>query len=103
MINKTSDNNIMESKYIHSENLMMSIHYKDNKWEWMKIMVYDVYKSPYGYKKRDLLSSPFGLTSEHLLDVTDIKLYIQSAVNKAYSKFPEEEVDKFYNNIIIEL
>ena len=89
----------MESKYIHSENLMMNIHYKDNKWEWMKISIHSMENSPYGWTKRNLMYSPFGLEVDKVKSFNDVESYIRSAIYNVYKTFPQEEIGELLNKI----
>ena len=65
----------------------------------MKLAIYRAYHSPYGYDKRDLIVSHYGVEdNEFTYD------YVSNKVDEVYSTFPNEEIDelmtkvKQYNN-----
>ena len=85
---------------INTKHLSMSIAKIDEKWDWMKVSIYSIENSPYGYTKRNLIYSPFGLKVKHVKSFHDIKRYIQKAVYKIYDgEFPQEEIGELLNGI----
>ena len=87
-------------EHINTKHLSMSIAKIDEKWDWMKISVYSIENSPYGWTKRNLIYSPFGLEIKHVKSFHDIKRYIQKAVYKIYDgEFPQEEIRELLNGI----
>jgi len=97
-------------KYVISDYMEMTIYispepqkgFFDN-WEWMKIGVYAKIDSPYGWTKKELRHSPFGFERKDFKHTNDIRLYIENAVSQVYNKFPQEEIDEFYNDVIGEI
>ncbi len=76
--------------YIHTEDLE-AILYKDGD---LKLTIYKSNRSPYGYTRRDLVSSDYGVSSkEFTFD------YVKSKVGEVYSTFPNEEIDELLNKI----
>ena len=60
----------------------------------MKLVINSVTKSPYGWTKRDLLSSPFGVkTNEFTYE------YVSNKVDEVYSTFPNEEIHELLTKI----
>ena len=78
MLNENQDYDIVSTK-----NLDAYI-YKDGG---IKLRIYSVNKSPYGYTSRDLISSLFGVKDEEF--TYD---YIKKEIDKKFTKFPEEEI-----------
>ena len=57
--------------------------------DYIKLVINRVQKSPYGWTKRDLLSSPLGVkTKAFTYD------YVSNKVDEVYSTFPNEEIDE---------
>ena len=76
----------------------MSIAKKDERWEWMKVSVYSNEDSPYGWTKRELRYSPFGLDTEDVESLHDIEMYIRKAIYRVYTfEFPESEIKELLN------
>jgi len=87
-------------EHINTKNLSMSIAKKDERWEWMKVSVYSNEDSPYGWTKRELIYSPFGLDNKDVESVYDIEMYIRQAIYNVYPlKFPEKEIEELMNEI----
>ena len=62
--------------------------------DYIKIIVYNKVKSPYGWTKRDMRYSAYGV------DEKDFNYdYIKSAVDEVYSKFPETEINKLITKV----
>ena len=76
--------------YIHTEDLE-AILYKDGD---LKLTIYKSNRSPYGYTRRDLVSSDYGVSSkEFTFD------YVKSKVDEVYSTFPNKEIDELLTKI----
>ena len=76
--------------YIHTEDLE-AILYKDGD---LKLTIYKSINSPYGYTRRDLMSSDYGISSkEFTFD------YVKSKVDEVYSTFPNTEIDELLTKI----
>jgi len=76
--------------YIHTEDLE-AILYKDGD---LKLTIYKSSRSPYGYTKRDLMLSDYGVSSkEFTFD------YVKSKVDEVYSTFPNKEIDELITKI----
>ncbi len=76
--------------YIHTQDLE-AILYKDGD---LKLTIYKSIRSPYGYTKRDLMLSDYGVSSkEFTFD------YVKSKVDEVYSTFPNKEIDELLNKI----
>ncbi len=76
--------------YIHTQDLE-AILYKDGD---LKLTIYKSSKSPYGYTRRDLMSSDYGVSSkEFTFD------YVKSKVDEVYSTFPNKEIDELITKI----
>ena len=87
-------------EHINTRSLSMSIAKLDEEWKWMKISVYSVNNSPYGWTKRNLIYSPFGLDFKDIKSVYDIEMYIRQAIYHVYPlKFPENEIKELLNEI----
>ena len=55
--------------------------------DYIKLVINKVQKSPYGYTKRDMILSPFGVkTNEFTYD------YVSNKVAEVYAIFPNEEI-----------
>lgn len=76
--------------YIHTEDLE-AILYKDGD---LKLTIYKSNRSPYGYTRRDLMSSDYGVSSKEFTFN-----YVKSKVGEVYSTFPNEEIDELLNKI----
>lgn len=77
-------------KYISTNNLTAVIVEGD----FIKVIVYNKKKSPYGWTKREMIYAPFGV------DEKDFNYeYVREAVDKVYSKFPYEEINELLNKI----
>ena len=77
-------------KYISTDNLTAVIVEGD----FIKVIVYNKRKSPYGWTKREMRYAPFGV------DEKDFNYeYVREAVDKVYSNFPYEEIDKLLNKV----
>ena len=106
----TEHSHQLEYKYVISDYLDMTIAispepqkgFFDN-WEYMKIAVYIKMDSPYGWTKRELKHTPFGFERKDFKHTNDIRLYIEDAVSQVYNKFPQEDIDEFYNEVIGEI
>ena len=87
-------------EHINTKYLSMSIAKIDDRWEWMKISVYSIDNSPYGWTKRELRYSPFGLDNKDVESLQDIEMYIREAVYRIYTfEFPENEIEELLNEI----
>ena len=87
-------------EYISTKYLSMSITKIDDRWEWMKIGVYSIDNSPYGWTKRELRYSPFGLDNKDVESLQDIEMYIREAIYRVYTfEFPENEIEELLNEI----
>lgn len=82
------DNNNM--KYINTDNLT-AIIYEDGD---IKLQVYNNYPSPYGYVKRDLLSSDIAKKPEEFT-----YYYIKQQIDKKYDSFNYEEINELITKI----
>ena len=82
------DNNNM--KYINTDNLT-AIIYEDGD---IKLQVYNNYPSPYGYVRRDLLSSDIAKKPEEFT-----YYYIKQQIDKKYESFNYEEIDELITKI----
>ena len=77
-------------KYIITDNLD-AIIYKDGA---MKLCIFNKYHSPYGWDKRDLVVSHFGVEAkEFTFD------YVKNKVDEVYSTFPNEEIHELLNKV----
>ena len=62
--------------------------------DYIKLVINRVQKSPYGYTKRDLILSPFGVkTKAFTYD------YVSNKVDEVYSTFPNEEIDELMTKV----
>ena len=60
----------------------------------MKLAIYRAYHSPYGYDKRDLIVSHYGVEdNEFTYD------YVSNKVDEVYSTFPNEEVHELMTKV----
>ena len=79
-----------EIKYISTNNLTAVIVEGD----YIKVIVYNKTKSPYGWSKRKMLHSPYGV------DEKDFNYkYIRKAIDEVYTKFPYEEINELLNKV----
>ena len=79
-----------EIKYISTNHLTAVIVEGD----FIKIIVYNKKKSPYGWTKREMRHSAFGVNEE------DFNYdYIKKAVDKVYRHFPNQEIYKLINKV----
>lgn len=69
-------------KYVNTDHLTILVA-KD----YVKLMLFNNRRSPYGYNKRDLISSLFGIKHKELT-----YKYVENEVNKVYSKFDKKEI-----------
>ena len=79
--------------------LDMNISKENNELKWMKIMVYSMEDSSYGWTKRKLMYSPFGLEINKVKSFNDIESYIRSAIYHVYKTFPQSEISELLNKI----
>jgi len=87
-------------EHINTKHLSMSIAKIDKEWEWMKVSVYSINNSPYGWTKRELRYSPFGLDNKDVESLQDIEMYIREAIYRVYTfEFPENEIEELLNEI----
>ena len=96
-----SNNNSMNitNEIVRTRILDMSISKVNNKWEWMKISIHSMENSPYGWTKRNLMYSPFGLEVDKVKSFNDVESYIRSAIYHVYKTFPQEEIGELLNKI----
>ena len=60
----------------------------------MKLAIYRAYHSPYGYDKRDLIVSHYGVEdNEFTYD------YVSNKVDEVYSTFPNTEIDDLITKV----
>ncbi len=79
-----------EIKYISTENLSAVIVEGD----YIKIIVYNKVKSPYGWTKRDMRHSAFGVDEKEFnYD------YIKKAVDAVFTKFPDEQINELLTKV----
>jgi hypothetical protein len=76
-------NEVNDSKTVSTKHLD-AIIYEDGG---VKLRINSSNKSPYGYTKRDLIKSPFGVSDEEF--TFD---YIKEEIDEVYTKFPDEEI-----------
>jgi hypothetical protein len=81
---------VKDSKTISTKHLDATI-FKDGG---MKLRINSSNKSPYGYTKRDLIKSPFGVPDEKF--TFD---YIKKEIDEVYTKFPDEEIKELLNKV----
>tara|TARA_R100000734_G_C3210220_1_gene25666 strand:+ start:175 stop:453 length:279 start_codon:yes stop_codon:yes gene_type:complete len=81
-------------KYIQTKNLDAIIYPHSSSGKDMKLAIYNSYHSPYGYDKRDLIVSHYGVKqNEFTFD------YVKSKVDEVYSTFSNEEIHKLLNKV----
>ena len=78
------------NKYISTKHLDAIILDDD----YIKLVINSVQKSPYGYTKRDLISSPFGAKTK---DFT--YTFVSWKVDQVYSTFNKDEVHELINKV----
>ena len=79
-----------KNKYIQTKYLDAIILDDD----YIKLVINKVQKSPYGWNKRDLLSSPFGVkTKAFTYD------YVSNKVDEVYSTFPNDEIHELITKV----
>ena len=62
--------------------------------DYVKLAIFNKKKSPYGWTKRELRSSPFGVEIEEFnFD------YVKKYVSEVYSVFPDEEIKELINKV----
>ncbi len=62
--------------------------------DYIKLVINKVQKSPYGYTKRDLLSSPFGVkTKAFTYD------FVSNKVDEVYSTFHKDEIHELITKV----
>jgi len=77
-------------KYISTDNLSAVIVEGD----YIKIIVYNKVKSPYGWTKRDMRHSAFGVDEKEFnYD------YIKKAVDTVFSVFPDEQINELLTKV----
>ena len=81
---------MINTKYISTKYLDAIILDDD----YIKLVINKVQKSPYGYTKRDLLSSPFGVKTK---DFT--YTFVSFKVDQVYSTFNKEEVHELITKV----
>ena len=80
----------MNNKYISTKYLDAILLDDD----YIKLVINRVQKSPYGWTKRDLLSSPFGVkTKAFTYD------YVSNKVDEVYSTFHKDEIHELINKV----
>jgi|TARA_R110000824_G_C15161874_1_gene671956 hypothetical protein len=85
---------------VRTKHLEVMVYKEKSEWKWIKVAVYSIDDSPYGWTKRNLIHSPFGLKVKHVKSFAGITEYIQTAIHKVYrSGFPQEEVEELLNKI----
>ena len=86
----SEDNNNMNNKYISTKYLDAILLDDD----YIKLVINRVQKSPYGWTKRELLSSPLGVkTKAFTYD------YVSNKVDEVYSTFPNKEIDELLTKL----
>lgn len=78
------------NKYISTKHLDAIILDDD----YIKLVINKVQKSPYGYTKRDLLSSPFGVKTKAFTYE-----FVSNKVDEVYSTFPNDEVHELITKL----
>ncbi len=62
--------------------------------DYIKIAVFNKKKSPYGWTKRELRYSPYGV------DIEEFNFdYVKSIVKEVYSVFPDEEIKELITKV----
>ena len=62
--------------------------------DYIKLVINKVQKSPYGYTKRDLLSSPLGVKTKAFT-----YNFVSNKVDEVYSTFSNEEIHELLNKV----
>ena len=62
--------------------------------DYIKLVINRVQKSPYGWTKRDLLSSPLGVKTKAFTYE-----FVSNKVDEVYSTFPNEEIDELLTKL----
>jgi len=62
--------------------------------DYIKLAIFQRNKSPYGWTKRELRSSPYGVDF-HEFDYE----YVKNHVRDVYSVFPDEEIKELINKV----
>jgi len=83
-------NEVDDSKTVSTKHLD-AIIYEDGG---VKLRINSSNKSPYGYTKRDLIKSPFGVSNEEF--TFD---YIKEEIDEVYTKFPDEEIKELLDKV----
>ena len=83
-------NEVDDSKTVSTKHLD-AIIYEDGG---VKLRINSSNKSPYGYTKRDLIKSPFGVQDEEF--TFD---YIKKEIDEVYTKFPDEEIKELLDKV----
>ena len=78
------------NKYIQTKHLDAMI-FNDGG---MKLAIYKAYHSPYGWDKRELVVSHFGVEDEEF--TYD---YVSDKVDEVYSTFDKDEIDELLNKV----
>ena len=87
--NVTSEMN--SSKVRVNTNSLGACIYSDKS---VKLFIWHNYKSPYGYRKRNLLSAEFAVeANKFTFD------YVKSKVDKVYSTFSNDEIHELLNKV----
>ena len=60
----------------------------------MKLAIYKAYHSPYGYDKRDLIVSHYGVKDNEFT-----YNYVSNKVDEVYSTFPNEEIHELLTKL----
>ena len=62
--------------------------------DYIKLVINRVQKSPYGWTKRELILSPFGVKTKAFT-----YSYVSNKVDEVYSTFPNEEIDELLTKL----
>ncbi len=81
---------MINTKYISTKYLDAIILDDD----YIKLVINRVQKSPYGWTKRDLLSSPRGVKTKAFTYE-----FVSNKVDEVYSTFPNEEIDELLTKL----
>jgi hypothetical protein len=80
----------MNNKYISTKYLDAILLDDD----YIKLVINRVQKSPYGWTKRELILSPFGVKTKAFT-----YSYVSNKVDEVYSTFPNEEIDELLTKL----
>jgi len=81
---------MINTKYISTKHLDAIILDDD----YIKLVINRVQRSPYGYTKRELISSPFGVkTKAFTYD------FVSNKVDEVYSTFHKDEIHELLNKV----